>query len=153
MTAAYLADAAETGAAVAGEIMGLLVWPVVGVVLLIIGLRKRASARKQALTPYPHGYAPGYPPPPGYPPNYPAPGYNPTPGQPGYGASPPVGGYQTPPPQPPKPKSAGTGFIVAGIVFLVLGVLAFIGALSEHARSSSVGMGDSYTNVIFQRQI
>jgi hypothetical protein len=166
MTAVYLADAGDTIAGMLGQIAGLLVFPVVGVVLLITGIRKRAAARKQASIPYPPGHAPGYPPPPGYqpppgyppnypgyPPNYPAPGHYPTPGQPGYSAYPPVSGYQTPAPQPSRPNSAGTGLIVAGIVCLVLGVFAFIGALSEHARASSLGMGDCYTNVISSTEI
>ena len=56
-------------------------------------------------------------------------------------------------PQPPRSNSAGTGFIVAGIVLLVLGVFGFIGALSTHASGSNLGMGDCRANVIFSDKI
>src|ERR1700747_2750349 len=108
MTLVYLADAAYA-AAVAGRIVGMLVLPVGGLILLIIEIRKRSAARRQS----PVGYPPGYRPPPGYPPNYP------TPGQPGHAAYPPGRVYRLPsqPLQPPpRPKSAGTGLIVTGII-------------------------------------
>lgn len=133
-------------AALLGTILGLLVFPVAGLVLLIIGIRKRAAS-KRPLANHPPGYPPNYPPQPGYPPNYPPqPGY-PPPGQPGYAEYPSAGGYQPPAPQPPRPKSAGTAFIVVGIVLLMLGALGLIGAVVENSEKS-VAIGDCFTNVI-----
>lgn len=123
-------------AALAGTIVGSLLLPVTGLILLIVGIRKRSAARKQASI----GYSPGYPPPPGYLPGYPAAG------QPGYGGYPP--GYPMPP-RPTPPKSAGTGFVVAGMVLLVVGALALVGTLAHAVRHSSrLAIGDCLTNAI-----
>jgi hypothetical protein len=143
MTVAILADAESAGALVGG-ILGSIALPVTGLILLIVGIRKRSTARKQGSIGYPPGYpTPGYPPPPGYPPNYP------TPGQPGYAAYPPGGGYQMPPPQPPPPKSAGTGFIVTGIVLLAVGALSLVVTLAGAGKHSNrLAIGDCFTNSI-----
>ncbi|KZS67189.1 LppU/SCO3897 family protein [Mycobacterium ostraviense] len=115
-------------AAMAGTIVGSLLLPVTGVILLIAGIRKRSAAREQASI----GYSPGYPPP-----AYPAAG------QPGYGGYPP--GY----PMPPQPKSAGTGLIVTGIVLLAVGALAVVGTLANAVRHSTrLAIGDCLTNAI-----
>jgi len=112
-SAALLADGRP--ALVVGEVLGTLLIPAVGVLLLVLGLRERSKAR-QAPPPYPPGY-PGYP---GYPP-YPPPGYP----QPGYPPPYPVGypppGYPPPPP-PPRPN-AGQGKIIAGAILTILGLL------------------------------
>jgi hypothetical protein len=145
MIAIYLADAGYTAGAMLGRIIGMLLLPVVGVLLLVTGVRKRSAARRQA----PGGYPPGYPSPPGYPPQpgYPPPPGYPAPGQPGQAAYPPGGGYQMPP--PPKPKSAGTGFIIAGVVCLVLGALGIVGGTLAGTRNSShLAIGNCFSNSI-----
>jgi len=140
MSISHLAAAVDA-AALAGRITGLLVFPAAGLTLLIVGLVKRSSSRKQARTGYPPGYPPvppGYPPvPQGYPPPYP-------------GAYPPI----MPPimapnmPLPPR-KPRGTGMIVTGIVLLMLGVLTFaFTVVAVTARHDRLAIGDCYTNDI-----
>jgi hypothetical protein len=133
MTIAYLADTTSP-AYLAGRIMAALVLPTVGVILLVLGIKKRSAARRQV----PPGYAPGYPPPPGYPPNYPAPGQL---GAPAY-----PGGY--PPPLPPPAKPAGTGYLVTGVVLLVVGAVAIVLSLVGAASHSHLSVGDCVTDGI-----
>lgn len=136
MNVSYLATAVDA-AALAGRTVGLLIFPAVGLTLLIVGLRKRSAARKQAWAgyppypPYPAGYPAGYPAAPqGYPPQYSA-------------------AYPMPiPPMPPR-KSGGTGMIVSGIVVLVLGVFTFaFTVVAVTARHDRPAIGDCYTNDI-----
>ncbi|VBA49286.1 LppU/SCO3897 family protein [Mycobacterium attenuatum] len=123
-------------AALAGTIVGSLVLPVAGLILLIVGIRKRSTSRRQASI----GYPPGYPPATGYPGAQP--GYPPPPGYP------PAAGYPMPP-QPVPPKPAGTGLIVTGIVLLVVGALAVVGTLANAVlHSSRLAIGDCLTNSI-----
>ncbi|MGY4712198.1 hypothetical protein ACXDF8_21980 [Mycolicibacterium sp. CBM1] len=96
-----------------GLIVGYLAIPVIGVVLLALGLRERSRASRSAAA-----HPPSYPPPyPAYPPPYP--GYPPPPpGAPWY-PYPYTGGYSPPPIPPPPPKNtAGRGLIVAGAILL-----------------------------------
>ena len=141
MIVVYLADT-QSVAALAGRIVGSLILPVAGVILLVVGIRKRSAAGKQAPVGYPPANQPGYPPP-GYPPSYQSPG------QPGYPPYPPAAGYQMPPP-PPRPKPAGTGFIIAGVVLLVLGALGIVGStlVGGHHEASGPTIGDCYTNAV-----
>jgi hypothetical protein len=69
MTVAYLADSGGASYFL-GQLIGVLLIPGAGLILLIIGLRKRSTARQQAS----RGHPPGYSPPLGYPPAYPASG-------------------------------------------------------------------------------
>ena len=87
----------------------VILFPAIGVLLLVLGLRERSKARR-AQPPHPPGY-PGYPP---YPPQgYPPPGYPPQ----GY----PPPGY---PPVPPPPRpTAGRGLIIAGTILIALSVV------------------------------
>lgn len=95
-SAALLADGRP--ALVVGEVIGKLLFPAVGVLLLVLGLRERSKARRAQ----PPGY-PGYPPyPPPYPVGYPPPGY---------------------PPVPPPRPTAGQGKIIAGSILAILGLL------------------------------
>jgi hypothetical protein len=131
MNVAYLADI-DSAAELAGRIAGALMFPVAGLALLIIGIQKRSAARKQAQFGDPRAY-----PPPGYPPAYPGP-Y-----QPGYPM----------PPLSPKPKPAGTGFIVAGVVLLVLGAMGIVGAtLAAIQKSSRLAIGNCFTNTVVSEQ-
>jgi hypothetical protein len=100
-SAALLAD--DRPALLIGEVIGTLLFPAVGVLLLVLGLRERSKARRAQ----PPGY-PGFPPypPPGYPPSYPV-GYPPS-------------GY---PPAPPPRPTAGQGMIIAGVIVTILGLL------------------------------
>ena len=146
MIVVYLADT-HSVAALAGRIVGSLVLPVAGLILLITGIRKRSAARKQAPVGYPPGYEaayqPGYQAPPGYPP------IDPRLGQPFPPAYPPAGGYPMPP-QPGRPKPAGTGFIIAGVVLLVLGTLGIVGStlVGGHHEASGPTIGDCFTNAV-----
>jgi hypothetical protein len=90
-----------------GEVIGTLLFPAVGVLLLVLGLRERSKARGAQ----PPGY-PGYP---LYPPAYPPPGYPPP-----YPVAYPPPGY---PPVPPPRPTAGQGKIIAGSILTVLGLL------------------------------
>lgn len=118
-----------------GELIGFFGIPAVGLILLVVGLRRRSQNRRQAppqtpvFAPQPGPYPYGYPPPSG-----PAAGY---PAQPG----PPP--YPPPYPVPPRPRSSGTALIVTGSILLALSVLGTIGRLgetsSQSARSAHVG--------------
>ncbi|ORX14340.1 hypothetical protein AWC27_20700 [Mycobacterium szulgai] len=136
MNVSYLATAVDS-AALVGRIAGLLVFPAAGLTLLILGLRKRSSSRKQAWTGYPPA-PPGYPPvPQGYPPPYPA------------AYPPPMPMPPMPPMAPPPRKPGGTGMIVSGAVLLVLGVLTFASiVVTVAARHDRPAIGDCYTNDI-----
>ena len=140
-----------------GSIFGILLFPTLGLILLIVGLRQRSAAGRQPFPPQP-----GYPPPPGYgPPGHPgyppAPGYGPPgfppPGQHGYppqpympGAPPPGypqqwgGGY--PPVPPPQPKSRGTALIVIGAILLALSLLGILGRAAKSTNSAPTSAVD-----------
>jgi hypothetical protein len=118
----------------AGELIAAFGFPIVGLMMLLLGLRRRSQIRSRARMlpppgPYPYGYPPpsgpvnaGYPNPQGpplpptYPPAYP----------PGYPAPRPVG-------------SSGTALIVVGSLLLAFGVFGFLGraanvvSRTEHA--------------------
>lgn len=94
-----------------GVVLGTLMFPAIGFILLIVGLVQRSKANS-ARPPYVPGYS-GYPPPPGYP---------------GYPPYPPPPGYPAPYPPPPPPRStAGRGLIVAGSLLLVLSLIGIAG--------------------------
>ncbi|MBX8687277.1 hypothetical protein GO011_07515 [Mycobacterium sp. 20091114027_K0903767] len=137
--------AAGSAAYSAGYLLGGLLIPGLGLLLLILGLVRRSSSRSQP------GGQPGYPPgaypQPGYPQGYPQqPGYP----QQGY---PPSGyphpGYPQQPGYPPAygapPKKSGTVMIVIGVVLLVFGLLGLAGRVASRTSesSSSSGAGSS----------
>ena len=114
-SAALLADGRP--ALVVGEVIGTLLFPAVGVLLLVLGLRERSQTRRAQPRGYP-GYSP-YPPP-GYPPpGYPPPSYPP----PGYPPHYPVGYQPGYPPVPPPRPTAGQGKITAGTILIVIGLV------------------------------
>lgn len=99
-----------------GMVVGALVFPVLGLILLIIGLVERSKANRPR-PPYVPGY-PGHPVPPSYP------GYPPPPG------------YPLPYLPPPPPRStAGRGLIAAGSILLVLSLIGIAGR-------AATGVGD-----------
>ena len=124
-----------------GLTIGALMIPLIGLILLIVGLVERARSRKQP-PPMPPGYPARHHPPPssdrhihrrrpatglrrrrGYPPaTY-------TPAAPPY--TPPPGYW----PRVPRPKLRGTGLIVTGVVILGLSLL---GGVVRAAESSSM---------------
>ena len=109
--------AAEIGEVV-GYGVGVLLLPAVGLLLLILGIRRTRANRALQPPPQPQWQPPG-------PPVYP-PGYFPPPQQ-GPLAAPP-GFYPTPPPPPPpgpppKQSAGGTVMIVAGCVLVMVGLL------------------------------
>ena len=141
-----------------GRVIGALLIPGAGLVMLIVGLRMRSRR-----TPMPQQWVsppPGYPPVPGQPgpyPGYPSPG-----GQ----ASP----YPSYPPPPPK-QTGGTVLIVLGAILLVLGLLGLLvnvavgaGRKQDQSRStttsarttpsaakpSGLSVGDCITNAQYQ---
>src|ERR1700758_1442299 len=106
-----------------GELTAMFGIPILGIILLIVGLRRRSRSRQPPdgnpmgppgyppPAPYPYGYPPpGFPQPPTYPPPYPA----------GYPAQPPRG-------------SSGTVLIVVGSILLVFGVLAIASQVGNAA--------------------
>lgn len=119
-----------------GELTGMFGIPILGIILLIVGLRRRSRTRQPpggnpmippgypSPAPYPYGYPPpSFPQPPTYPPPYP----------PGY------------PAEPPR-RPSGTALIVVGSILLGLGVLGIIGQVGQaalraghSARSADVG--------------
>ncbi|MGB8407199.1 MAG: hypothetical protein WCE30_24370 [Mycobacterium sp.] len=103
-----------------GYLIGAIGIPVLGLVLLILGLVQR-SRSKTAAPQYP------YPPmPPGYPPpRYPQPGYPPQP--PSY----PNPYY--PPPPPPPPAKRGTALIIIGALLVAFGLLGVVGRLAANS--------------------
>jgi hypothetical protein len=125
--------AADTAESI-GYVVGLLVLPALGILLLVLGIRR---ARTNQVTPPPMWQQPG---PPGYPP-----GYYPPPPQAQFGVPP--GFYPPPPgppPPPPKQSTGGTVMIVIGAVLLVLGALgAGLAAYGATDDSSSVGAQSS----------
>jgi hypothetical protein len=109
-----------------GELLGTFGIPIVGLILLIAGLRQRSRGRR----------APGYPPPGPYP--YP-PSYLPPqpPTYPPYGPA----GYPAPSPR----RSSGTALIVVGSILLGLGVLGLLGQVGKVA--NRVGHSTHSANV------
>ncbi|MFV0495699.1 hypothetical protein [Mycobacterium sp.] len=141
MTISYLAETVG-GVGTALRIAGALVLPIVGLVLLIIGLRSRSASRRAARDPRAAGY-----PPQGYPPEgYPPPGYPPA--APGYPPGDPAG-YPTGTAPPPKATGGGTAMIIAGAVLLALGAAGVLGTaaviVSTHSRPA---VGECFTNDI-----
>ena len=133
----------------AGELIAAFGFPVVGLILLLLGLRQRSQRRRQQVMPpmmpppgpYPYGYPPpnlGYPnqpappPPAAYPPAYP----------PGY------------PPPPPR-GSSGTALIVVGSLLLAFGVLGFIGRVANVANrvDNSAHIGDCLSQNDFRDSV
>ncbi|MCW1820191.1 hypothetical protein A5731_14720 [Mycolicibacterium conceptionense] len=142
--------AAGSAAESAGRLIGMLLIPGLGLLLLILGLIRRSQSKPTGPPGYPPsypGYGQGYPPQ-GYPPQgYPPPGY-PQPGyaQPGYSQQP---GY---PPAPPQaygapPKKSGTAMIVIGAVLLVLGVLGIAGRAASRTSESNSSSASSTSSV------
>ncbi|MEV0668781.1 hypothetical protein [Mycobacterium sp. NPDC050441] len=138
--------AAGSAAYSAGAVLGTLLIPGLGLLLLILGLVRRSSSRsKPSGQP---GYPPGAYPQPGYPQGYPQPGY-PQQGypQPGYPQQPgfPQPGYPQQPGYPPAygapPKKSGTAMIVIGVILLVLGLLGIAGRMASRASESSSSSG------------
>ena len=136
----------------AGELIAAFGFPVVGLILLLLGLRRRSQSRRQAMPPmmpppgpYPYGYPPpnvaypnqpGPPPPTPYPPAYP-PVY-----PPGYPATPPRG-------------SSGTALIVVGSLLLAFGVLGFVGRIANVATrvDNSAHVGDCLSQNDFRDSV
>ncbi|WP_273733260.1 LppU/SCO3897 family protein [Mycolicibacterium septicum] len=122
--------AAGSAAESAGYVIGMLLIPGLGLLLLILGLVRRSSSSKSSGRPW---YPPGPYPQPGYPQGYypqqgyPQQGY---PQQPGYPPAPPQS-YGAP------PKKSGTAMIVIGAVLLVLGLLGLAGRMATRASESS----------------
>jgi hypothetical protein len=125
-----------------GFAIGTLMIPLIGLILLIVGLVERARSQKQP-PPMPPGYfpqssppsqfGPPYPPPPsGYapqaPPVYPPATY--TPGAPDY--PPPPGHW----PRLQRPKPRGTWLIVTGAVILGLSLLGGVVRAAESSNMS-----------------
>ncbi|MBV9721350.1 MAG: hypothetical protein JO082_05470 [Mycobacterium sp.] len=128
MTLGYVADTAAT----AGTIFGMGLWWAAGLALLIAGLRRRSASGKQSEAL-----------PPGYAAQNPDPAY---PGQPGSPGLPPDSAYSPPP--PPR-RSRGTVMIVLGVVFLVLGVFAVLGAVTNRGGSFSSTSGPVVGNCYY----
>lgn len=122
-----------------GELLGFFGVPAVGLIMLVVGLRRRSQSRSvpPPFTPYGHpppggpvaGYPNPYAPPP-YPPPYPQPPY----------------------PVPPRKGSSGTALIVIGSIMLALGVLGFIGRATDVSSQSdkSARVGQCITQADFQ---
>lgn len=113
--------AASDPAQVAGALTALIGIPVLGLILLIVGLRKRSASRRAAAYQQGGGY---------WPPNQQA--LQPFP--------------QYPVPAPPT-RSGGTGFIVAGAVLLVPGILGGLGAAAQRVSdaTNALEIGDCVT--------
>lgn len=119
-----------------GYVVGLLLLPVLGILLLILGIR-RSRADRAALLP-PPWQQPG---PPGYPPGY----YPPPPQQQAPPGFYPPGPPPPPPPAPPKQSTSGTVMIVIGSLLTVLGLvgagLAALGATDDLAPTGAQSSG------------
>lgn len=143
-TLAAAGSTAESAGYAIGTVIGTLLIPGLGLLLLILGLVRRSSsgAKPSGQPVYPPGYPqPGYPqgypqqgyPQPGYPQGYPQQGY---PQQPGYPPAPPQA-YGAP------PKKSGTAMIVIGAVLLVLGLLGLAGRMASLASESNSSSASS----------
>jgi hypothetical protein len=129
-----VADLAETSLAYhAGELIAVCGIPIVGLILLIAGLRQRSQSRRLPPSANPMG-PPGYPPPSPYPDGYPPP--QPPTYPPYYPA-----GYPAPGPR----GSSGTALVVVGSILLGLGVLGIMGQIANSA--SRVGHSARSANV------
>lgn len=118
----------------AGELLVMFGIPIVGLILLIAGLRQRSRDRQLPPSATPMG-PPGYPPPGPYPNGYPPPA-PPTPPQ--Y--------YPANYPAAPPRRSLGTALIVVGSVLLAFGMLAILSQVGKvgsraqrKANSANVG--------------
>ena len=121
------------------EVIGALSIPVIGMVLLGVGLITRSRSAKPPQPPM----GPGpYPPPSGWSQPYsPMPqGFPPPPGPTGYPPPPVPPGYPTPwpapPPVPPQQKKPGTGLIIAGAIIVGLSVFGAVARVAESSSSS-----------------
>ena len=124
MTLDVLAAAGSPAYAV-GQLTAMIGIPLLGLVLLIVGLNKRSKSKTPPPQQYPYQQ---------YPPQQYSYQQNPAWPPPGY--RPPQAAYPTPPPPPPgypPRKPAGTGFIVAGSILLVFGVLGFLAQVGRVA--------------------
>ena len=118
-----------------GVTIGALMVPLIGLILLTVGIIERTRSRKQ-LPPMPPGYV-GHMPPtahsqPPYPPLPPGHGY-PTP--PTYTPYPPPPGHWPPP--PPRPKPRGTGLMITGAVILGFSLIGGVLRVAESSDASS----------------
>jgi hypothetical protein len=93
-----------------GELMAMAIIPIVGAILLIVGLRQRSRARQ---------FPPGYPPPGPFPPGAPAP-----PAPPEY--------YPSPYPAP-RPQRSSVALIVIGSLILAFGLLGILSSAADLA--------------------
>jgi hypothetical protein len=112
-----------------GFLLGMIGIPLLGMILLIVGLQQRSRRRRLSPfanppTPYPYGYPypyqPGPPQPPTHPPYYPT-------------------GY----PGPPRPGSSGTALIVVGSILLGFGVLGVLGGVVDAASRAGRSAGSA----------
>jgi hypothetical protein len=141
-----------------GEFIGFFSIPVIGLILLIVGLRQHSKSRRQPPFPNPM-MPPGYPPPPGpYTYGYPPPSgpANPAdPYQPGP-PPPPYQPYQPYPPYYPVPRrSSGNGLIITGLILVALGAVAVLGRMSEVVSASdrSVKVGQCIRQSDYQNNV
>lgn len=107
--------------------------PIVGLVLLIVGLRQRSQGRHQPPFANPPGYPYGYPQPGPYPSGYPPPnaGYPNQPGPPQPPTYPQY--YPTGYPVPRPGGSSGIALIVVGSILLGFGALGILGSVGRAA--------------------
>jgi hypothetical protein len=123
--------------------------PLIGLILLIVGLWQRSSGRRRSRPGYP------YPPPTGYPgPPQPYPGYPPPPGYPPYPGYPP----QQPPPRR-RASGASTTLITIGAVVLAFGIFGIVGhvagalkRLGEHQERTSMRVGECITQMAYRSE-
>lgn len=132
----YILAAGDSPVRSIGALVGMLIVPLAGLVLLIVGLSNRSKSKQQrsqlefaqhqqqfAVVPPHHMQQP----PAGMPPQH---GYN----MPAYGQQPPQ------PPQPAPTKKRGTGLIIVGSLMLVLGLLTAVAQVATSSTGSSVGL-------------
>jgi hypothetical protein len=140
-------ELAETGLAYhAGYLTAMFGIPIVGLVLLIVGLRQRSQSRRLPSSANPM-VPPGYPPPGPYPFGYPAPGMPPNTGhadQPRPPASPTYPQYYPTGYPAPRPRgSSGTALIVVGSILLGFGVLGILGGVGDAASRAGRSAGSA----------
>lgn len=132
----YLLAAGNDPARTAGALLGTFLIPIIGLILLIVGLTTRSKSRRQIQQPY--GGPPNFQQPyPGAPPQYAQQAY----GQPQYGQQP----YPQPPYPAPARKPQGAPLIIIGAVLLVLGLLVVVGRLGTSASNNMTNSGSGLT--------
>jgi hypothetical protein len=109
-----------------GVTIGALMVPLIGLILLIVGIVERTRSRKQ-LPPMQPGYLGHMPPTAQTQPPYPPPPL-------GYPAYPPPPGW---PPPPPQPKPRGTGLMITGAVILGLSLVGGVVRAADSSEASS----------------